>query len=835
MPDTTPLTVPSQTDLDLNDVPYSPLATAYDEMMDVQGKIRPHWQPFAKYFSGVSRSDLDTLNKESLRRLKEQGVNYNVYNDPEGMRRPWQLDPLPMVFSEEDWSPLEEGLQQRARLFSRLLTDIMGNQTCLKNGLLPPEVVFQHPGFLRSMVGGVPSPLTLYAADLARGPDGTWWVLSDRTQGPSGAGYVLEARMVTKRVLGQGAVDYSIAPLAQYFYHLKRHVAALAPDNQSDPTIVLLSSGIGNEVYFEHAYLVAQLGITLVEGDDLTVRQGKVYLKTVDDLKQVDVIIRRVDDAYSDPLNFRGDSMLGVPGLAQAQALGRVGMANPLGSGMLESPALLPFLPGLSRHFLNEDLKLPEVATWWCGQDKERQHVISKLDSLVIKRVDRASGVVYGNKLSKSEKAELINRIKAEPWLYVGQQLLSFSTVPTLADSALHPRHLVLRTFTAGDGEQYDVMPGGLSRVSPDANNFVVSSQMGGLSKDTWLIKNGGSMRDVLRLNPARHRRTASAILTRRAAENLFWLARYMERGESLLRLIRAYLRQLENYFDYGDDVDAQVLINLKPLIELYCVVAGKHQRLPRQEVLQGYILDSQHIGSVAFNLRCAIRTAYTLRDLWSGDCWRAIEELEELLDYTEKNQKGVALDQFIQPFLTGLLAFWGASQESLALDQGGLWLQLGKRLERTQNTVNSILRLCPLFSEENEAGLRHVLLEANDCLNSHRRRFGTDLTYYTTWQHLLLEPTNPRSLVSTVSAMEPMLGYLNPNPHRGLMPLEKRILSGLTPLRLADASEWHNTELTKTALATFLNELTTTFSQFGLDIEHQYFKHAQPITRFMR
>ncbi len=834
MSDMPPLTSASQTDLDLNDVPYSPLATAFDEMMDASGGVRPHWKAFANYFSQVSRSDLDNLHRESLRRLKEQGVNYNVYNDPEGMRRPWLLDPLPLVFSEEDWVPLEVGLQQRARLFSTLLTDLMGSQTCIKNRLVPPELVFQHPGFLRSMMGGVPSPLTLYAADIARGPDGTWWVLSDRTQGPSGAGYVLEARMVTKRVLGQGVVDYSIAPLAQYFYHLKRHVAALSPDNQSDPTIVLLSSGIGNEVYFEHAYLVAQLGITLVEGDDLTVRQGKVYLKTVDDLKQVDVIIRRVDDAYSDPLNFRGDSMLGVPGLAQAQALGRVGMANPLGSGLLESPGLLPFLPGLAKHFLNEDLKLPEVATWWCGQEKERQHVISKLDSLVIKRVDRAAGVVYGNKLNKSQKAELTTRIKAEPWLYVGQQLLSFSTVPTLADSALHPRHMVLRTFAAGDGEQYDVMPGGLARVSPDANNFVVSSQMGGLSKDTWLIKSGGSMRDVLRLNPSKQRQTGSAILSSRAAENLFWLARYMERAESLLRLVRAYLRQLENYFDYGDDADAQVLVSLRPLIEIYCPVKSK-QRLPRLDTLQGFILNAQHVGSVAYNLHSAIRTAYTLRDLWSGDCWRAIEELEELLEYTNKNQTGVALDQFIQPFLTGLLAFLGASKESVALDQGGLWLQLGRRLERAQNTVTSISRLCPLFSETNEAGLRYVLLEGNDCLNSHRRRFGTDLTFYTTWQHLLLEPTNPRSLVSTVSGMEPLLSYLNPTPHRGLMALEKRVLSGLTPLRLADAVDWHNAELSKTKLAGFLRELTTTFAQFGIDIEHQYFKHAQPITRFMR
>ncbi|ABC27868.1 uncharacterized conserved protein [Hahella chejuensis KCTC 2396] len=823
----------SQPSLDLTGLPYSPLATAFDEMLGSGGEVRPHWRAFADYFSRVSRDNLGQLRRDALRRLKEQGVNYHVYDDPQGMRRTWQLDPLPMVMSEADWSPIETGLQQRAHLFSRVLADLLGPQTCLKQGVLPPELVLQHPGFLRSMMGSAALPLSLFAADLARGPDGAWWVLADRTQGPSGAGYVLEARMVTKRVLSQNAVDYAIAPLAQFFYHFKRHVAALAPDQQKEPTIVLLSPGIGNEVYFEHAYLAAQLGITLVQGDDLTVRQGKVYLKTVDDLQQVDVIIRRVDDAFCDPLNFRADSMLGVPGLAQAQALGRVGMANPLGGGFLESPAMLPFLPALSKHFLAEELKLPNVATWWCGQEKELKHVLQNLDDLVIKTVDRHALVRFGPKMSARERDALKRRIQAEPWRYVGQELLSFSTTPTLVGSEIQPRHLVLRGFAAGDGEQYDVMPGGLTRVSPDAHTFLVSSQSGGWSKDTWLLKSSGSMRDVLRLSPTKQRRIASAVLTSRAAENLFWLARYLERTESLLRHIRAYVRRLENYIDYGFDTDKAVLEGMLPAVEAFCSL--DREGLPTVEDLKQYVLDSSRIGGVAFNLRGAINSAYTVRDLWSGDCWRAVEELEELLEYSEKNRSVLALDQFIQPFLTALLAFLGASQESLALNQGGLWLQLGRRLERAQNTLSSTHKICAELNEDNEAGLREMLLEAHDCLSSHRRRYGTELPFYTLWKHLLLEPTNPRSLVYAVSELEPLLSYLNPTPQQGLIGLEKNVLAILTPLRLADAVEWRDLELTQTELAPFLQNLTQQLNQFGLNIEHQYFKHAQPLTRFMR
>ncbi|MDB6063383.1 MAG: hypothetical protein JWM78_3486 [Verrucomicrobiaceae bacterium] len=819
---------------------YQPLDFAYDEMVDAQGKAREHWRPLGDFLDSSTPQTLDTLKRETQRRLKEQGVYYNVYEDPAGKHRTWQLDPVPMLLSEQEWPKLEAGLQQRARLFSLLLQDLYGPQKALREGLIPHEVVLRHPEFLRPAMtpknNKQPStPLVLYAVDLARGPDGAWWVLSDRSQGPSGAGYVLEARAVTKRVLGQSVSAYSIAPYAQFFHHLKRHVSALAPDQQREPTIALLSSGIGNEVYFEHAYLAAQLGITLVQGDDLTVRHGNVYLRTVDDLRRVDVLIRRVDSSFCDPLSFRSDSMLGVPGLLQAQQLGRVGMANSLGSGVLECPALLPFLPALARAWLGEELLLPNVATWWCGHDKERKYVLAELDKLLIKRVDQPGKVIFGETLSRKELQNLTDAIKATPWAYVGQQHLSFSSVPTLAEGGLAPRQLVLRSFLAGDGEHYDVMPGGLSRVAGSAEVSVISGQSGGWSKDTWLLRSSGSMRDVLRLHPSGQRRLATAALTSRAAEHLFWAASYLERSESLLRLVTAYQKRYDTWLDYGFDSDAQVLRQCVPLLQLYVSSTLIGDVPPAPETLRRALL-SNNVGSLAYNLHRGLEGIYTVRDLWPADNWRVIEELEELLTYAERNREIVAVDQMVQPLLNAMLAFWGATQESLALTQGGLWLHLGRRLERVQNMLLGISHLCrQLVVGEDSALTLETLLDAHGCIVSHRRRYGIELNFLTVWQHLLLEVTNPRSLLHQLEELESLLHYLNASPQFGLTEQEKIVLSVVTPLRLADAREWSQADTSRTLLARFLSELSGRLRQLGTDLDNHYFRHTQPFTQFAR
>lgn len=816
--------------------PYQTLASAYDEMVDADGNPREHWRAFAGFLRNCTPQTLAQLKLDTLRRLKEQGVHYNVYKEPEGKHRTWQLDPVPLLLPEQEWSKLEAGLRQRAHLFSLLLQDLYGPQRALREGLVPHEVVLRHPEFLRPALSPTMAPLTLYAVDLARAPDGRWWVLSDRSQGPSGAGYVLEARAVTKRVVGPGVSGYSVAPLAQFFHHLKRHVAALAPDQQREPTIALLSPGIRNEVYFEHAYLAAQLGITLVQGDDLTVRNSHVYLRTVDDLRRVDVLIRRVDSSFCDPLNFRADSMLGVPGLLQAQRSGGIGMANPLGSGVLECPALLPFLPALAKAWLGEDLLLPNVASWWCGQDKERKYVLSKLPQLVIKRVDRAGGVVFGDQLSLKAQQQLADAIKAEPWRYVGQERVSFSTVPTLAGNGLAPRHLVLRSFLAGDGEDYDVMPGALCRVAGAAENLAVSAQAGGWSKDTWLLRRNGSMRDVLRLHPAGQRRVEAAVLTSRAAENLFWAASYLERSESLLRLVMAYQKRYETWLDYGFDSDLRVLRQWLPLLQLYLPGALPSDTPPTPDTLRRALLGNT-VGSLVHSLQRGLEAVYTVRDLWPLDSWRVIEELEQLLGArTLPTSEAVGIDQLVQPLFNAMLAFWGASQESLSITQGGLWLHIGRRLERVQNMLLMCSHLCrQLADNEDETLVLETLLNAHGCVISHRRRYGIELNYLTVWQHLLLEVTNPRSLLHQLEELESLLQYLNTSPQLGLTAQQKMLLSVLAPVRLADAHVWAQADTSRTVLAQFLTDLSARLRQLETDLDHHYFRHIQAPTQFAR
>src|SRR5882724_10182404 len=367
---------------------YPALPGIYDEMALGQNELRPHWKNFAASLDRLGRNEIAVRWENARRIIREHGVTYNVYGDPQGMDRPWELDIVPLLIPPEEWRRIEPGLTQRAKLFNLILADLYGPQRLLREGLLPPPLVFGNPAFLRPCHGIRPPQdiyLHLHAADLARAPDGQWWVLADSMQAPSGTGYALENRIVLSRILPDEFRDCQVQRLASFFRIQRDTLRNLAPHNRDNPSVVLLTPGPYNETYFEHDYLARYLGFTLVEGGDLTVRDSKVFIKTLEGLRPVDVILRRVDDSFCDPLELRGDSFLGVAGLLEAVRAGNVTVANALGSGLVETPAFLAFLPSLCRHLLGEELKLPSVATWWCGQPKEQQYVIDHLDEIVVK------------------------------------------------------------------------------------------------------------------------------------------------------------------------------------------------------------------------------------------------------------------------------------------------------------------------------------------------------------------------------------------------------------------------------------------------------------------
>ncbi len=472
---------------------YQPVKGAFDELLTAEGEARPHYVALLRALEKLGPAELKRRAETSRRLVHEQGISYNVYGDARGLDRPWQIDPVPFVIAAEEWKLLEAALVQRAVLINRVLADCYGPQNLIRSGWLPPALVYAQPDFLRPC-HGVRAPqdvfLQLYAADLARLPDGRWWVTSDRTQIATGAGYALANRLITSRLLPEPFRDEKVQRLAGFFRELRTSLARLALRRTDDPRVVLLTPGPYNETYSEQVWLARYLGYMLVEGQDLTVRDDRVFLKTLSGLEPVDVILRRVDDDFCDPLELRNDSMLGVPGLVEALRAGNVAVANAPGSALLQSPAFLAFLPGLCQHLLGEELKLPSVATWWCGQEKAQAYVLQHLDKLFVKPAFRshAHAMDPGRELSTAERDALKRAIQFQPHLFVGQEWWELSCAPSWSDAGLQPRRVALRAYLVATEGGYRVMPGGLTRVATESSGRSVSMQRGGASKDTWVL-----------------------------------------------------------------------------------------------------------------------------------------------------------------------------------------------------------------------------------------------------------------------------------------------------------------------------------------------------------
>src|SRR5260370_11507533 len=447
---------------------------------------RPHWTHLMESLRAIGPDELGRRWNRAERRIRENGITYNIYGDPLGANRAWRIDIVPLLISADEWRFIEAGIIQRAQLLSLLLEDLYGTQKLIVEGHFPAGLLYANPEFLRPLVGVQVPPhsyLHMLAVDLARSPDGQWWVLADRTQAPSGSGYALENRTIVSDVLPDLFRTSSVLRLAPFFRAQRDALTSLAQCN--NPRVVLLTPGPLNETYFEHSYLARYLGFTLVEGADLTVRNRRVYLKTVDGLEQVDVILRRVDDSFCDPLELRSDSLLGVPGLVDAIVAGNVKVANALGSGVIETAAVMPFLPGLSQQLLGAKLKLPSVATWWCGQKYALDWVVDHLDSVVVKPAFPSRGMepVFGAELSQAERRKFIEQLQPQPHEYVAQEQVAISTTPVWDNGHLNSRSVVLRTYVLNTGNGWIAIPGGLVRVA-EAAGSVVSMPRGGHSKN---------------------------------------------------------------------------------------------------------------------------------------------------------------------------------------------------------------------------------------------------------------------------------------------------------------------------------------------------------------
>ena len=762
--------------------------SAFDELISTEGRVRPHYAKLFQTLGHLGDAELKRRRESCLQLIHEQGIYYNVYGDPRGMERPWQMDPIPLVLAPKEWRALEEGLIQRATLLNKILADCYTQQELIRSRWLAPALVFAQPDFLRPC-HGIRAPkdiyLHFYAADIARSPDGRWWVISDRTQIPTGAGYALANRLVTSRILPESFRENNVQRLAGFFRDVQDSLEQIAPF-QNSPRVVMLTPGPHNETYFEQAYLARYLGYMLVEGQDLTVRDDIVFLKTLNGLERVDVILRRVDDNFCDPLELRNDSMLGVPGLIEAIRAGNVTMANAPGSGLVQSPAFMSFLPGLCRHILGEELKLPSVATWWCGQESARKFVLEHLDTLAIKPAFDAAAQL------NLAPSELKKRIEFDPDLFVAQEHVELSTAPSL-DGKLVPRPFALRVFlVARPGGGYSVMPGGLARVSPDLGARFISMQHGGGSKDLWVISDS-PVEETTLLHKAgitfELRRTGNN-LPSRLADNFFWLGRYSERADATARLLRTALRR------FNPERTRGALPALLPLLKTLETQGQLSATIDDAELSQNpeafeaellaAIFDPARAGSLCGIVGNLFRLAAQVRDRTSNDLWRVISKLNGRLTtahvtWTPRNigtpgaqtaadsQSGTTPDgqalphsethefspimlagdglRALDDILDGVAAFHGLARENMTRAQAWRFIDMGLRIERAVYLCTLLNSVLAAPDAENHS-LLEAVLEVADSSITYRSRYNLLPQLAAVADLILLDDRNPRAVL---------------------------------------------------------------------------------------
>jgi len=790
-------------------------------MRGPDGAVRPHWQVLDRALNAFGPGEMWRRWEQARQLIRQHGVSFNVYGDARGLDRPWPLDPVPVVLAPDEFASLAAGLAQRATLLDRLLADLYGARRVIAEGLLPPEVILAHPGLLRACAGIVPPGgrfLHFYAADLVRTPEGDLRVLADRTQAPAGAGYALENRIVLGRVLPEAFRDCHAQRLASFYRTLRDTLTALAPHGRENPRIVLLTAGPHNATYFEQAFLAQYLGYPLVEGGDLTVRDGRVFLKTLGGLHPVDVILRRLHDDWCDPLELRPESLLGVPGLLQAVRDGQVAVANALGAGAVQTPALTPFLPSLCRALLGEDLQLGSVETWWCGQPDVLSHVLKNLGEMVVKPAypGTAGAVlavpgaglpgsaepgepIFGARLDNDASEKLAAAMRAAPGRFVAQRRVMPSTVPVIEGDELTQRSLVLRAFVVADGvDGYETMPGALAVVGGAADEIDISIARGARSKDTWVISDGEVSEFSLlqpQAQPVAPTRSGGD-LPSRVADNFFWLGRYAERAESIARLARVICLRLADRGRRAFAADFGPLVTA--LRTQTRVAAGRAEgtngaakvAFDPERAVREALFDPAHDGTLFTTVRAIERVARSIRDRLSMDSWSVVASLQNEIGEGERtagDERLLVLAARLDRAIMTLTALSGFASESVTREAAWRFLDMGRRLERALNTALVVDQGLGVVRPD-ETPMLEALLDAADSAMTYRRRYRATLQAAPVVDLLAADEANPRSILFQLVALGEHIAALPRDPVLARRSPEERIaFASLSAFRLLD------------------------------------------------
>jgi uncharacterized circularly permuted ATP-grasp superfamily protein/uncharacterized alpha-E superfamily protein len=783
---------------------YKLRSGVYDELLEPDGSIKPTWQPLIAHFATLGPEELRAAKTGLERILQESHVTFVAQDENESTSRPWRLDLFPFLISPSEWRFLEQGLIQRATLLNQILVDLYGEQRVLNEGKLPSGLVFGSGQFLRPCSNlRVRRDQHLYflAFDVARSPDGQWWVLSDRTEAPSGAGYTLENRIVTSRSLPELFVQQNVQRHASFFRAFNEHFMSMA--ERDEPHAVFLSRGPAKRTYFEHAYLARYLGYTIVEGSDLAVRNERLYLKTVQGLRPIDLVMRTVRSEMCDPLELRTDATSGVPGLLQAVRAGRVVFGNALGSGLVESDAFLSFLPMLCRYYLGEDLTIPSVATWWCGQDSAREYVLANLEELVVRRISSTRSLLaqgQDGRIDPSEIDALREAITQRGYDYIGQETVTLSTAPTWADDGtLRAAPIALRFFVAATADGFKVMPGALTRVSVQSDAKAAWLSASDISKDTWVLSDQPV--DAFSLLAQRFEgtwlRRSTGNLPSRAADNLFWLGRYAERAEGAVRLLRSLVWRFR-----GETGSAQHAVSPTRLIGM--LVAHKHisSRNAKRAIQQGRDAIERELWSVLFDpespdglprlLGNVQRNADVVRERLSSDAYRILTDLTNIPRSASSSERRDFDDvmRLLNELIQHLAGFSGMAMENMTRGDGWRFLDMGRRIERMRAIARLVQQLAVRGDPEHDGSLE-LLLELADSRMTFLNRYHSPPQLPRVVDLLFADESNPRSAVFQVVVLAGHLANLARNPNEGILSDEQRITTRLASnLRLADVFE---------------------------------------------
>ena len=768
---------------------YRPLPGVYDEMVDPDGEVRAHWRGLLAGLAELGQEELARRFAAAGRYLRDSGVFYRVYEDKAGTRRGWPLTPIPLVIAADEWEFLQASLAERAQLIETVTADIYGAGKLFRENRLPAAFVAGSPEFVRPLVGVSPpggAHLRFYAADIARGPDGRWWVLRDRTQAPSGTGYALENRLALSHGIPDVYRDLHVHRLAPFFQTLQAEFIGL--NRQTDLRVCLLTPGQMNETYFEHAYLARYLGFLLVEGEDLTVRDNGVFIRTVSGLKRTEVLLRRLDADFCDPLELNARSRLGVPGLVQAVRDGKVVLANGLGSGVAEARGMLAFLPALGEAINGRPLAMPNIATWWLGDPEVRDATLDEIDDMVVASAfsgdppgETLGDGVLGKNLGPQRRQRILQAIEHRGVDIVLQEAVRLSTMPVWRDGKLEPRPFILRMFLTKQGDGWTAMPGGFVRIGDPGDVYAISLQRGALTADVWIPANTPRAETTLLPSPDRIQiQRASGTLPSRAADNLFWLGRYIERTEGTLRLVRALLTRMSESNPSEPDIRA-----ITSLLIAWGVVP---EDLPPNRpiaIARAALLRGDHPGSIPDLAHAAHANGSVIRDRLSPDTWLTLTRLVDTCDAPlEGSDFEAAMGERVEAALRVIASFSGLAQENMTRLGGWRFLELGRRIERAILTCRFVRQ----FGAKLDRGL-DTLLELCDSRITYRQRYIMVAARAPVIDLTLLDPSNPRSVAFQFDQIE---GHLAAMPHMrpdGRLGVPRQIsLATAAKLRTADA-----------------------------------------------